>query len=223
MVLDHGYCLNEDVLLFSQIVEYIVSKKGFATVYDVGAHIGIHTLALAKKFQGKIKIRSFEAQRLIYNMLCGTMAINGIANAFCHHCAVSEIDGEQLVIRIPDYFCEQSFGSLELMIPQHSDNQNMSLSGHEIVETRTLDSFNEPVDFIKLDIEGMEDRALKGSVNVIEKHRPILFVETMKTDTDFLLQYLKDHRYKAFKKPLDIIAVPLEEESLGISNVPRIL
>jgi hypothetical protein len=49
--------------------------------------------------------------------------------------------------------------------------------------------------FIKLDIEGMEYPALKGSVNTIKRCSPFVVFEHHKTDRDSAVQLLKDLNY----------------------------
>lgn len=217
-----GYFSIDDVELMRQLIAHILVTKGSATFYDIGANVGTHTLAMAKCFGDKLKIRAFEAQRLIYYMLCGSSAINGITNAYLYLNAVSDVAGIDIDVRTPDYGLEQNFGGLELVKPKRTDNQNMSFVGVEKVSTVTIDSFNEQVDFIKLDIEGMEDKALNGGAYTINKYRPMLFIETLKTDMDAVLFFLRENNYKAFERSMDMIAIP-SEQNISISNLRQIL
>ncbi len=82
----------------------------------------------------------------------------------------------------------------------------------------TIDQFAEPVDFLKLDIEGMEHLALVGAKQTIQQHRPICFVEMWKTDTDAVKQFFKTANYRAYAyKPDDWIFFPAEG-NLGLLN-----
>lgn len=49
---------------------------------------------------------------------------------------------------------------------------------------KSLDSFefNEPIVMMKIDIEGMEAKALRGAQKLIEKNRPILYLEAQKLE-----------------------------------------
>jgi len=42
-----------------------------------------------------------------------------------------------------------------------------------------------------MDIEGMEDQALRGAYRLFEKFLPIVFIEILRTDRDFVLDFLK--------------------------------
>jgi len=72
----------------------------------------------------------------------------------------------------------------------------------------TLDELNLPrVDFIKIDIEGMEMEALGGARETIQKYRPILLIEKIKTDLRQLEQWLVDNGYRLMALGINILAV----------------
>ena len=80
-----GYWAKDDIDLIKQLIDFLLTKKEFVTYYDVGSNIGTHALSIGKTYGHKVKIRAFEAQRQIFNMLCGTVALNGLSNIFCHN------------------------------------------------------------------------------------------------------------------------------------------
>jgi FkbM family methyltransferase len=205
------YYSQNDILFIKELLNFQYEKfNRQLTFYDVGANIGTHSLAIASIFGNKIKVRSFEAQRMIYNMLCGTMAINGITNVYTHNLAVGDGSANEIKITLPDYNAHNNFGGLELIPPKKSDNQNMVMSGSEMVKAVTLDSFSECVDFIKMDIEGMEDKALAGAIHTIETHRPICFFEMAKTNSDSILEFFKTREYRGYSSSGDSIFLPIE-------------
>jgi FkbM family methyltransferase len=172
-------------------------------------------------YSDKVKVRAFEAQRNIYNMLCGTIAINGLVkNVYCHHNAVSNTDDETIEIALPDYGSPNRFGSLELIGPKNSDNQDMVKTHTEKIKTISIDSFEENIDFIKIDIEGMEDKALLGAYKTISVHKPICFIELLKTDKEFVINYFRNLYYVGYLKEIDLIAIPIEE--FGFTGLERI-
>jgi FkbM family methyltransferase len=190
----------------------LLQKKNTITFYDVGANIGTHTLALSKTFGEKIKIRAFEAQSSVFNMLCGTLALNSIYNVYPHHLAVSDKDNQIIKMDPPDYTKKNNFGGFEVLPPKTSDNQSMRRSGKtELVKTVKLDSFEEPVDFIKMDIEGMEHLAMQGATGVLENHRPYLFVGIIKTDKEQLFDILTKNNYKIYIFDGDALCIPQEQ------------
>lgn len=155
-------------------------------------------------------------------MLCGTIAINGIVkNVYCHHNAVSNTDNETIEIALPDYDTANSFGSLEIIEPRNSDNQNIVKTHTEKIKTISIDSFEEKIDLIKIDIEGMEDKALLGARKTISAHRPVCFVEVLKTDKEFVIDYFRNLRYVGYLKGSDLIVIPIEHK-FGITGLERI-
>ena len=206
-----GTWAQDDIDLIASFCELILENKLKMVLYDVGANIGSHTVALAKKFGSRISIRAFEAQRQVYYTLCGNVAINGLDNVICEYLAVSDKSDETIDIELPDYNTVNNFGGVELIKAEHSDNQDMVKPNIESVVTCTLDNFDEAVDFIKMDVEGMEHLALKGAKKLIEKSRPICFVEMFKTDTEAVKKFFKKNNYVAYAyTPDDWVFFPSE-------------
>lgn len=220
----HGAWAQDDIDLIASLVELLLQKKNHITFYDVGANIGTHTVTVARRFADRISVRSFEAQRQVYYVLCGNVAINGLDNVHVHHAAVSDDTTDFITIDLPDYTLPNNFGGLELIKPERTDNQYMTKTRKESVPTVTIDQFQEAVDFLKLDIEGMEHMALSGATKTITQHRPICFVEMWKTDTEAVKKFFKEANYRAYAyKPDDWIFFPAEG-NLGLLNKqPEIL
>jgi FkbM family methyltransferase len=221
-IVEQGAWAADDISLMRNLVELQLKTREQVVFYDVGANIGTHSLALAKIFGQRIKIRAFEAQRIIHNMLCGTMAINGLANVWCHHAAVSDGSITAIEIALPDYHHSNNFGSLELLPPVRSDNDAMPKSQLEIVACVSIDAMSEQVDFLKLDIEGMEDKAIVGATKTIDRCRPVCFIEVLKTDAEAVQAFFAARRYAGFRKENDVIMVPLEY-GVTIQGLDRVL
>ena len=52
------------------------------------------------------------------------------------------------------------------------------------------------IDLIKIDVEGMEMEVLEGSIKSLKKHKPQLFIETIKSDKNMIIQFLEKLNYK---------------------------
>lgn len=208
-----GAWAQDDIELIKSIIAILLSNKEQISLYDIGANIGTHTVALAQHFGGSIRIRSFEAQRQIYYMLCGNVALNGLDNVICQHAAVSNQDFGTIPILLPDYQAQNNFGGFELLQPCHSDNADMIKKDFEYVKTTTIDHYNEAVDFIKLDVEGMEHLVLDGGAETIKIHRPVCFFEVFKTDVSAVKTFFQYRNYQIFRlRDEDWIAVPAESD-----------
>lgn len=193
-----GGWAEHEVELMAQLINNRLNLKQHVMIYDIGANIGTHTLALAKIFGDKITIKAFEAQSAIYNMLCGTVALNNLNNVKCYNNAVSNTN-EDIVIPLPDYMSENNFGGLELIVPNTSDNHDMVKKGTEVVRSITVDSLGSSVDIIKIDVEGMENLVVDGAKNTIDSSRPICFMEVFKTDTDKVLDFFRSRNYMIYR------------------------
>ena len=157
----YGEYSQPEVELFDQLL-----APG-CVVVEVGANIGVHTLFFAQAVGPEGRVIAFEPQRIIYQMLCGNMAINSITNVHCWNVAVGAAAGELIVPQI-DYRRDNNFGGVELC----------DRSAGEAVQVGTLDSLNlEQCYLIKIDVEGMEEQVLRGAAGTISRLKPTLYVE----------------------------------------------
>ena len=212
--LNQKYWGLQDIEIISKIIEFKCKKKNKIVFYDVGANIGTHSIALSNIFKNKIVIRAFEAQSNIYEMFNQSIKINNLNNIELYHNAVSDKNDEIIRIDLPDYSKQNNFGGLELLKPfQNSDNAQMQKSGiFEDIKSIKLDIFNEEVDFIKIDDEGIENLVLKGSKNLIVNHRPFLFMELLKSKLEDVTEFFKDKDYNIYSKGMDAFIIPVESK-----------
>ncbi len=140
---------------------------------DVGANTGFYTL-LALAVNPGLDVLSFEPVPRLHRRLLENLRING----FGHRCqarmeAVSDVSGVA-DLHIPDG------GSL--MASLNSEGHR-GFSGSKIMtKVTTLDetwTSGGPVDFIKIDTEGFEDRVLAGMSAMLAKHKPTLMIECL--------------------------------------------
>ena len=214
----------EDIEVISKIIEYKCKKKNKIVFYDVGANIGSHSIALSNIFKNKIFIRAFEAQSNIYQMFKQSIKINNYNNIEIYHNAVSDKNDEIVKINLPDYSKHNNFAGLELFKPfQNSDNADIQKSGiFENVKTIKLDTFDEEVDFLKIDVEGMESLVLKGSNNLIVNHRPILFIEIFKSKLEDITEFFKSKDYNIYSIGKDAFIIPVEEK-INVQGLKKLL
>jgi FkbM family methyltransferase len=190
------------------LIDLIQHGKPGAVVLDIGANVGTFSFALRPHCAA---IHAFEAQRIIFNMLCGSVAINGWSNVFCYNVAMTDTYSK---IKVPqfDYTKKLSFGSIEFGPTQKEEldqeRQDETLK-REFVEGCPLDSFLfARVDLIKVDIEGMELQFLTGANQTIHMHHPILFIEHTKVEKDELRRRLVDLGYKVTDTGNDFLCIP---------------
>jgi FkbM family methyltransferase len=186
---------------------------------DCGANIGVHTVEWAKRMSGWGQVIAIEAQERVFYALAGNIAINNCFNARALHAAVAARSGT-MKIPTPDYLSPASFGSLELRQREGGEfiGQPIDYSDRNAatIPTVALDSLALPrIDLVKIDIEGMEVEALEGAAASLARCRPIMLVETIKSDKAKLNQILLGHGYRLFGMGLNILAIHQTDKSLG--------
>ena len=209
----------EEVKMAVQLLQIRRKHHGDGVIaIDGGANIGVHTVEWAKAMTGWGSVLAVEAQERIYYALAGNVAINNCFNATVINAAISSESGT-LQIPNPNYFLPSSFGSLELrqragneFIGQQIDYANNTV----IVRKVTIDEINLPrVDFIKLDIEGMEMEALEGARQTIDRSVPILLIERIKADGAQLTQWLEGRGYQVMQVGINLLAVHKTDKTLA--------
>jgi Flp pilus assembly protein TadD len=82
-------------------------------VVEAGANIGAHTLVLSQLVGPAGRVYAFEPQRVVFQILCGNLALNGCLNVVCREVALGDQPGQ---LRVPpiDYQRENNFGGVEL-------------------------------------------------------------------------------------------------------------
>lgn len=179
---------------------------------DCGANIGAHSIAWGIEMTHWGKVIAFEAQERIYYALAGNVAINNCFNVKALNQAVGNPDVDSrcyIDIPIVDYTQPASFGSLELK--QSSQNefigQPINYQNLTKVELIAIDSLNlTRLDYMKIDVEGMEIDVLKGAMNSIAAHKPILQIEIIKSDLQEITQYLDNFGYHYIQLGINLLA-----------------
>jgi len=172
----YGEYFESEVDIFRRFVE-----PGHC-VADIGANIGMHTLALARLVGEEGWVCAFEAQRVVFQCLCANVALNSLSNVDCEHLAVDEKVGSLLVEEL-DCTARNNFGGLSLGTSQ----------AQRYVPSITLDDYftGRTLDFAKVDVEGMEQSVLKGGWKTLKANKTILYLENDRVSkSPELLQYL---------------------------------
>ena len=185
-------------------------KDGVLAI-DCGANIGVHTIEWARRMTGWGSVLAIEPQERIYYALAGNIALNNCFNAVALHAAISDKPGV-MMMPLPDYLAPASFGSLELrktenteFIGQPIDYSEASLMA---VQAISIDSLKLPrIDFIKIDVEGMEMEALSGAAESIARSKPALLVESIKINPTTLREWLVARDYIIFQAGINFLAV----------------
>ena len=141
-------------------------------VLDLGANIGVHSLAFAQTVGPAGRVISVEPQHYCFQLLSANVTLNQLAQVHALRAAVGEVRGACAVPRI-DPTTRHNAGATTV-----STEAPASAQGQDIVPMITVDSLALPrCDLIKIDTEGFEDRVLQGARATLQTHRPVAYAE----------------------------------------------
>lgn len=146
----HCYSYVQLISLFEEIFireeDYFETGKSRIFIIDGGAHIGM-TVLYFKMLYPHAKILAFEPESATYELLSRNILINHLRNVTVVNKALSNRSGKTRL-----YHDAQMPGStISSLLPTRYHTES------EYVETTNLSPYIKyPIDFMKLDIEGME-------------------------------------------------------------------
>jgi FkbM family methyltransferase len=162
-----------------------------STVVDVGANVGFYTRHFAHWVGPDGKVIAIEPEEANFAALEQIILRRGSTN----------VEAIQAV-------AAEASGTLKLEInPFHPADHRISSSGVE-VRALTLDDLllkgdRPPVSLIKIDVQGAEEKVLRGATAVLRRLRPALFIEVdeaalaaMGSSAATLLGFLSTYRYE---------------------------
>lgn len=145
---------------------------------DIGANFGVMGQALE---DAGFEVISFEPQPDVFNCLRKNVV------GECYNIGLGDVAGS---FSMPKIFCGSRANYGGQSIGTRSDLGSIS------VEVRTLDSFELDVGFMKIDVEGFEERVLRGGAKTIARCKPIMYIEDDRIEKSFSLQkYIKSLGY----------------------------
>ena len=143
--------------------------------FDVGAYIGIYTLAMARAAGPGGFVCAFEPNPATFGRLRQHVLQNGLTNVHLNQVAISSAEG-RAKLNAPT---KENSGAASLL----SSNMPARFEARPVeVRVTCLDAYCrkhpvDRVDIIKIDCQGYELQVLTGASNILEKCRPRLLVE----------------------------------------------
>ena len=163
----HFYDYETFAILFEEVyvpdVYYFASTSAQPCVIDCGSNIGLAVLYF-KKIYPDCKITAFEADDVTFKMLEKNVSANRLKDVSLINKAVYDAKGH-----ITFYFAPDRPGSLV----GSTRHESLAKSAAKSVETDILSDYvGGVVDFLKMDIEGAEEKVLR---NLLETDKLPLF------------------------------------------------
>ena len=169
--------------VFANIPEYswrvaFDSLPDGATVFDVGANVGMFSLKLARKCQesGKtVDIYSLEPNPPTFERLRRNLELNRELSPSIH---LNEIAlGDRAGFLELAYDEDNTGGASMISVDAARSNPTVATVRMETLDQFLFDNDITRVDFIKIDVEGYEPLVLEGARRTIESFAPVLYIE----------------------------------------------
>lgn len=138
------------------------------TILDIGTNVGDVAMHLAQKASISGQVIGFEPDPINFKRVSQNLALNSFSNIQILNIGLGESEGT-FYVKTPD---EHNAGMTRI---------TQDISGHKVTIKRldyveTIQNLSK-INLIKMDIEGYEMNALKGGIETLKKHKPILFIE----------------------------------------------
>ena len=134
--------------------EALTRVTKFRTAVDVGGHVGLWSMHLAKRFQ---EVQAFEPMAPFRACFERNVVHE---NVVLHRYPLGDRDANVAMVYDP------------------ADSGGTHVGGAGDMKMRTLDSFEfDDVDFIKIDCEGYEEHVVAGAIDTIARCQPVIIVE----------------------------------------------
>jgi len=156
-------------------MRYVSLQKG-DTVFDIGAYKGDTAVLFADLVGREGKVYSFEPVKANYDVLLKNIKVNGL---------------EDIVVPI-NKGCSDKSGILRVIsVKSGAPWSFLEDKGDEVVEVISIDDFMasnniNKIDFMKMDVEGMEYEVTLGARQTIERFKPKMVIPLYHKSSDLL-------------------------------------
>ena len=190
-------------------------KPGMIAI-DIGANRGWYALLFSKLVGTQGRVYALEPVPAMFRVLNQNLAINDFAgNVSTFQLAASDISGKAMMQ------VNTAEPEISRLVPTGGESLNADAS----VDAVTLDAFAEShklgrIDFIKVDVEGAEEKVLAGARGILERWQPLLLIEAIDrnlrrygSSASQLFDTLRNQGYRCFS--VNLCEGPLPELQKG--------
>lgn len=188
--LDNGEFIQNKIFLDEDYFERreLEQVKNYVRggVLDIGANIGNHTLFFCNECDVE-KVYSFEPCKDTFDILKKNVEINLLREK----------------VKLFNVACGEKRGKGNVIKTNSGDagSNQIAVNNDGNVEIITIDELElENIDFIKIDVEGFEYCVLKGMEKLLQKCKPVIYVEIFKKNFDKVHRLLNKYGYKMEKE-----------------------
>jgi FkbM family methyltransferase len=149
-----------------------------SVAFDVGANVGFWTIPIALKLRPAGRVYAFEPVSSNSVRLRDNAKLNDVSDVVGIHEVGLSDRTETVEISLREDFSNGSSTGNAAIVIDNSDKHYRCITVdvvalYQIFQSLTL----RRLDFMKVDIEGHEDRFLTGAASVIAEFRPIIYME----------------------------------------------
>lgn len=153
------------------VSRFIDHAEDAEVIYDVGAYIGLYSLAAASS-NPIATISAFEPQATNLEAIRGNIAANNFERIQVFPFALGDVRATETVV---------GSGSTSAMASEKVKEKGVAQEGN-VVEVWPLDWVVQwkqlsPPNIVKIDVEGYEAHVLRGMRGILQHDRPIVFLE----------------------------------------------
>jgi FkbM family methyltransferase len=223
---------NEHEVIFRKINTILINNKIInGNIIDLGSWIGDNSIPWAKNISGIVY--AIDPSQDNCNFIKKISEINEIENIVI----LKEVISDSInMVSTNDNLWHASF-----QLNENGLNKTKSTSLDQLYKDNVIKN----IDYIHLDVEGMEKRVILGAENLINEYQPIITFEQHISWEDYigLSNYLKNKNYKVYlineilpgcmpdcrnflatpERLNDINIYQIINENIGISNILTIL
>jgi FkbM family methyltransferase len=179
-----------------EIIEHFLPKQGDIVV-DIGAHIGHYTLIASKRVGTNGKVVAIEAHPGNFEMLNRNIKLNRLTNVIpLNYAAYSK--ETKVKLYVPD---EESGYTIYHTLMERTGKKFVEVDAitldYLLLQLNGIREGVVEVNWIKIDVEGVEFEVLKGATNVLSKSKDIaLLIEVHGIDNYRpLIEFLNSYNF----------------------------
>ena len=162
------YHYNQCENIVKKYSKYIENKD----ILDIGSNVGFFTEAIIKNFKYK-SIHLFEPSKIYLEH--SKQLLSHYDNIYFNNYGLSNKEEEKILYKSTS--SNLGWNTFLIKDPNQPDSfiNNMD---KENCMLKILDNYEiDNVDFIKIDVEGFENKVLEGGMKLIEKYKPYILIE----------------------------------------------
>ncbi|MDC0166836.1 FkbM family methyltransferase [Gammaproteobacteria bacterium] len=149
--------------------QFVNESKHARCVLDVGAHIGLTTLPVAKVINQEGTVFAFEPGKVNSKFLEMHISANRLANVDVIKSLVGDENKENT-----SFFESEDVSGMNSIAEIRTNHQGTAV---DMVTLDTIVDIKGLIpEIIKIDVEGAELKVLRGAKRALTKHRPVLFL-----------------------------------------------